>query len=162
MIIRVATPKETGIVECETASYRGVIVKRQEREVDEDYGWGNWSTRADGSKYVSELVVEGGENVEYGGWTGGRPTVYPWEDVAGRELWRVDDDLLIADNVKVLAVDGWVPIVEEATDMPEGELIELAWGVIANAYDGDWTKASEKWRGAAERWRERWHEWRSR
>ena len=36
--------------------------------------------------------------------------------------------------------------------------MELAWGVIANAYGGDWGKASADWREAAERWRdEHWH-----
>ena len=35
------------------------------------------------------------------------------------------------------------------------EHIDLAWGVIANAGDGDWSKESPEWRGAAERWRDR-------
>ena len=36
--------------------------------------------------------------------------------------------------------------------------LEAAWGLIANAYDGDWTKAPQRWREAAERWRdEQWH-----
>jgi len=38
---------------------------------------------------------------------------------------------------------------------PEDELLELAWGIIANAYGGDWGTASDVWRGAAERWRDR-------
>ena len=33
-------------------------------------------------------------------------------------------------------------------------LIELAWGLIANAHGGDWQNASPKWRRAAERWRD--------
>lgn len=32
--------------------------------------------------------------------------------------------------------------------------IELAWGLIANAYGGNWEKASDEWRVAAERWRD--------
>jgi hypothetical protein len=32
--------------------------------------------------------------------------------------------------------------------------IEIAWGIIANAFDGDWSKASDEWRQAAERWRD--------
>lgn len=32
--------------------------------------------------------------------------------------------------------------------------IEDAWGVIANAFGGDWSKADSVWRGAAERWRD--------
>jgi hypothetical protein len=36
--------------------------------------------------------------------------------------------------------------------------LELAWGLIANAYGGDWDKASDEWREAATRWRdEHWH-----
>lgn len=31
-----------------------------------------------------------------------------------------------------------------------------AWGLIANAHGGDWSKASEKWRAAATRWRDAW------
>lgn len=40
----------------------------------------------------------------------------------------------------------------------EAELLcELAWGLIANAYEGNWERAPREWRGAAERWRDRWH-----
>jgi len=36
--------------------------------------------------------------------------------------------------------------------------IELAWGLIANAYGGDWDSATPEWKEAAERWRdEHWH-----
>jgi hypothetical protein len=34
------------------------------------------------------------------------------------------------------------------------DALEAAWGLIANAYDGDWYGASEDWRQAAERWRD--------
>lgn len=34
------------------------------------------------------------------------------------------------------------------------DALETAWGIIANASGGDWTKQSEEWRGAAERWRD--------
>jgi hypothetical protein len=30
----------------------------------------------------------------------------------------------------------------------------IAWGIIANAYDGNWSKAPVEWRQAAERWRD--------
>ena len=40
--------------------------------------------------------------------------------------------------------------------MREGtELLELAWGIIANAGGGDWDKESKKWQDAAIRWRDR-------
>jgi len=36
--------------------------------------------------------------------------------------------------------------------------LELAWGLIANAYYGDWNKAPKNWREAAENWRDKyWH-----
>lgn len=36
------------------------------------------------------------------------------------------------------------------------ELLEFAWGIIANAYAGDWDKATPPWKSAAEDWRDRW------
>jgi len=35
--------------------------------------------------------------------------------------------------------------------------LETAWGIIANAYQGNWDTAHPDWRKAAERWREKWH-----
>lgn len=32
------------------------------------------------------------------------------------------------------------------------DLIELAWGVIANSGYGDWTRESEDWQYAADKW----------
>lgn len=37
------------------------------------------------------------------------------------------------------------------------DLIEAAWGLIANAYEGDWSKAPRDWKVAAEAWREAYH-----
>src|SRR5690242_17420198 len=37
------------------------------------------------------------------------------------------------------------------------EMIELGWGLIANASHGDWAKEPWGWREAAERWREQYH-----
>lgn len=34
---------------------------------------------------------------------------------------------------------------------------ETAWGIIANAYGGDWDSASDVWKQAAERWRDNYH-----
>ncbi len=42
-------------------------------------------------------------------------------------------------------------------DTPSPELLEAAWGVIANAHGGDWGQASPAWRDAAERWRDQYH-----
>ena len=39
----------------------------------------------------------------------------------------------------------------------QDDLLEAAWGIIANANGGDWNKASPEWRDAAEKWRDRYH-----
>lgn len=37
-------------------------------------------------------------------------------------------------------------------------LNDRAWGIIANASDGDWDQQSAEWRSAAIRWRDDWHD----
>jgi len=37
------------------------------------------------------------------------------------------------------------------------DLLEAAWGIIANAYGGDWDKSHKEWHEAAIRWRDKWH-----
>ena len=39
----------------------------------------------------------------------------------------------------------------------EMDLLEMAWGVIANADSADWNDPDNEWRQAAERWRDRYH-----
>ena len=39
------------------------------------------------------------------------------------------------------------------------DLIEAAWGLIANANGGDWSSATDEWREAAEQWRDGFHDW---
>lgn len=46
------------------------------------------------------------------------------------------------------AHDTQVKVVEQ------GNLLETAWGIIANAFGGDWSKAGPEWREAATRWRD--------
>ena len=36
-------------------------------------------------------------------------------------------------------------------------LLELAWGIIANAAGGDWERELPEWQEAAARWRDRYH-----
>ena len=43
---------------------------------------------------------------------------------------------------------------DTASDDPHGTM--EAWGIIANAFGGNWNLASPEWREAAERWRDRW------
>lgn len=33
------------------------------------------------------------------------------------------------------------------------DLLDSAWGIIANAYGGDWSKADPIWQAAANQWR---------
>lgn len=38
------------------------------------------------------------------------------------------------------------------------DAMEIAWGLIANSYGGDWELANKDWRNAAIRWRDnQWH-----
>jgi hypothetical protein len=37
------------------------------------------------------------------------------------------------------------------------DLAETAWGIIANAGGGDWTKETQEWQDAAARWRDAYH-----
>lgn len=53
-----------------------------------------------------------------------------------------------------------VPDIEAKPDDKSREsLLETAWGIIANAYGGNWDLASEAsgWKAAAERWRDAYH-----
>lgn len=42
------------------------------------------------------------------------------------------------------------------TESEKDLLLELAWGVIANAGGGDWTKETPEWQEAAALWRDNW------
>lgn len=47
---------------------------------------------------------------------------------------------------------------ERKTKMSESQdLLESAWGIIANAHEGNWDKATKEWREAAEKWRDKYH-----
>ena len=45
-----------------------------------------------------------------------------------------------------------IPTLDE-----ESELLESAWGLIANAGGGNWDLETERWRVAAKTWRDRYH-----
>ena len=47
-------------------------------------------------------------------------------------------------------------LVVSSDEDEKNELLEMAWGLIANAYSGDWDKATNGWKPAAMRWRDRW------
>ena len=57
------------------------------------------------------------------------------------------------------AAEWQIEDADTPAETPEQVLIELAWGLIANAYGGNWDNASDDWRGAAERWRNQWLAW---
>jgi hypothetical protein len=50
-------------------------------------------------------------------------------------------------------------LVPDTTMQAITDALELAWGLIANAYDGDWGQATvaSGWKPAAERWRDEYH-----
>lgn len=49
-------------------------------------------------------------------------------------------------------VDGLIDIAKQY--VAQEKQLELAWGLIANAYGSDWTLATDEWRVAAQRWRD--------
>jgi len=56
-----------------------------------------------------------------------------------------------------VTVDGHTALCAAVVAKEKAEAIELAWGVIANAYGGAWDDAPPEWREAAEAWRERFY-----
>lgn len=47
---------------------------------------------------------------------------------------------------------------EIENEKKKDELLELAWGLIANANEGNWDDVKQDWRIAAEKWRDKYHE----
>jgi hypothetical protein len=77
------------------------------------------------------------------------PPMSHWHD-----CWKVHHRCAIA-RVKQLQIE-LLNVRKENERLRDG--MELAWGVIANAYGGGWELATKEWRKAAERWRdEQWH-----
>ena len=42
--------------------------------------------------------------------------------------------------------------------MNEKDLLVLAWGIIANVGNGDWSTQTADWQTAATSWRDKWYE----
>lgn len=59
----------------------------------------------------------------------------------------------MTDNKVRAAAQANAPSAEQPTRQRLLDLAEVAWGVIANANNGDWDSAAPTWRVAAERWR---------
>jgi hypothetical protein len=64
-------------------------------------------------------------------------------------------------DVLTAALDAYhATLLEPAPLSPEAvELLNTAWGIIANVGGGNWYLETEQWRGAAERWRDSYHAW---
>lgn len=78
------------------------------------------------------------------------------------EIVGVEPDVLssgwgASPSLRMRAVEEAFGAPAEAWTAHPDDLIESAWGLIANAGGGDWTKESDEWSAAAERWRERYH-----
>ena len=52
-------------------------------------------------------------------------------------------------------VVGHTALCAEVVRVQGADAIDDAWGIIANAFGGNWDQASPEWRQAAERWRDR-------
>ena len=48
--------------------------------------------------------------------------------------------------------------IQQDKIIKQSDQLELAWGLIANSYGGNWELANDEWRGAAERWRDKYHD----
>ena len=89
-------------------------------------------------------------------------------DNGGQYVWSVDfsqtDDrdqrqVLMGQAMEQLRARVNTVAAEFARCTPEANLIESAWGIIANAGGGNWDRETAEWRGAAERWRDEFHAW---
>jgi len=62
------------------------------------------------------------------------------------------------EDVSYCVYDVDVVEVADRVEAPlESNLLEAAWGIIANAHEGDWDRATCQWREAATRWRDEYH-----
>ena len=48
--------------------------------------------------------------------------------------------------------------MDKLTQAEQVDLLQIAWGIIANANGGDWDNAAPEWKAAAERWRDKYHD----
>ena len=75
---------------------------------------------------------------------------------SGGRYWISNDGLQLKEiaikNMKDTDVVKWFQYLADAELL---DLLEYAWGIIANAYGGEWTEASKSWETAAYSWRNR-------
>jgi len=88
-----------------------------------------------------------------------RQIATPYEKLSEREK---DSDREQVDRYLSLAIERAVraaaPHIERATAAELMDLAETAWGIIANAGEGNWDTQTADWREAAARWRSRYHD----
>lgn len=75
----------------------------------------------------------------------------------GQELTVDGQKLLLVRSGDVQAVVGPTDTSPPVGDV--ADLLEAAWGVIANAGGGDWTQETPEWAKGAGEWRDRYFEW---
>lgn len=77
-------------------------------------------------------------------------------ELAMAEVDRLQAELTRVQHMFDRCFDSQQELVKERTALMLG--MELAWGVIANAGEGNWERESSGWRWAAENWRDNhWH-----
>ncbi len=69
---------------------------------------------------------------------------------------KMTNTILVDPSITEAVAKTTEPLLEKIKKLELSE--ELAWGLIANAYGGDWIKASLVWTVAAERWRDNYHD----
>ena len=70
-----------------------------------------------------------------------------------REMGMDPDRIVANAKAAIERAKAGAPGVTQGGPMNEAELLELAWGLIANAGEGDWPREHPQWQGAAARWR---------
>lgn len=126
----------------------------EELEHSEELAWGlianggDWDLASETWKNAAEHWVRAAINVETTP-TPDDPKRLAW---FSRRSWWPKTSTLSSNSSEVVDVD-----VDRMEQLEDSE--ELAWGLIANAYGGDWDLASEAsgWKAAAERWRDAYH-----
>jgi hypothetical protein len=68
----------------------------------------------------------------------------------GLALTTVDMEIDVSDPIGMMK-----QVVAEVDRLRQSE--ELAWGLIANAFEGNWGRAPLEWGAAARRWRDEYH-----
>jgi hypothetical protein len=102
----------------------------------------SWESDMDDLREAKEAAVTGQVHIAHYFPKGYDPQEEPWRSIRQHHDTATAKEREISDGLGKL------------NDKLRKEL-ELAWGIIANAAGGDWTKESKEWQDAAARWRDR-------